>query len=145
MRRPRHLRPLAAGLGCERGELALDGGGPASFVAIPPPRDDEVEAILRRIVRRAAKALVGLEEDLGCEADALAALQAAKVERRIRYPDPFPHARRSAFVEGFSLHAGVRIHANDRLGWSGCAATLRGHRSRCGGCPATRPASSSTG
>jgi Putative transposase len=98
------------------GVFALDGGGPARFVAIPPPRDEEVEAILRRIVRRAAKALVGLEDDLGCEADALAALQAAEVERRIRYPDPFPHARRSAFLDGFSLHAGVRIHANDRAG-----------------------------
>ena len=46
-----------------------------------------MEAILRRIVRRTAKVLVGLDEDLGCEADALTALQAAEVERRVRYPD----------------------------------------------------------
>ena len=98
------------------GVFVLDGDGPATFFALPPPRDEEVEAILRRIVRRTAKALVGLEEDLGCEADALAALQAAEVDRRMRYSDPFPHVRRSAFLDGFSLHAGVRIHGNDRAG-----------------------------
>ena len=79
------------------------------------PRDEDVEAILRRVIRRTAKALVGYE-DLDSEADALVALQAADADRRVRYPDPFPHARRSAFLDGFSLHAGVHIHANDRAG-----------------------------
>jgi Putative transposase len=40
-------------------------------------------------------------------------LQAAEVERRSRYPEPFEQARRGAFLDGFSLHAGIRIHAND--------------------------------
>jgi hypothetical protein len=48
--------------------------------------------------------------------DALAALQAAEVERRLRFPDEFRRARRSAHLDGFSLHAGVRVHANDREG-----------------------------
>ena len=31
-------------------------------------------------------------------------------------PDPFKHARRAAYLDGFSLHAGVRIHEHDREG-----------------------------
>ncbi len=75
-----------------------------------------MESILRRVIRRTAKALVGYHEELESEADALAALQAAEVDRRLRYPDPFPHVRRSASLDGFSLHAAVRIHENDREG-----------------------------
>lgn len=33
-----------------------------------------------------------------------------------RHPEPFEGRRRGAFLEGFSLHAGVRIHARDRDG-----------------------------
>ena len=55
-------------------------------------------------------------EDGETEEDALAALQAAEVDRRLRYPERFEQTRRSAYVDGFSLHAGVRIHANDRQG-----------------------------
>jgi hypothetical protein len=29
---------------------------------------------------------------------------------------PFEQARRSAFLEGYSPHAGVRVHGNDRQG-----------------------------
>ena len=97
------------------GVFVLDGDGPARFVPLPPPQDEDLAAILERVVRRTARALVGYE-DLESEADALAVLQAAEVDRRVRYPDPFPHARRSAFLDGFSLHAGVRIHGNDREG-----------------------------
>jgi hypothetical protein len=42
--------------------------------------------------------------------------QWVEADRRVRSPDPFPHARRSAFLDGFSLYAGVHIHANDRAG-----------------------------
>jgi hypothetical protein len=38
------------------------------------------------------------------------------VDRRIRFPDPFKNGRHSAFLDGFSLHAGVRIHEHDREG-----------------------------
>ncbi len=82
--------------------------------SLPPPEDEDVEAILRRVIRRTAKVLAAYDEE--SEDEALAALQAAEVDRRLRYPDPFPHVRRSAFLEGFSLHAGVRIHENDREG-----------------------------
>jgi len=50
------------------------------------------------------------------EEDALTALQAAEVERRLRFPDPFRSTRTSASLDGFSLHAGVRIHEHDRDG-----------------------------
>jgi len=96
------------------GVFELDEDGPARFVSLPPPKDEDVEAILRRVIRRTARVLADYDEE--SEDEALAALQAAEVGRRIRYPDPFPHVRRSAFLEGFSLHAGVRIHENDRDG-----------------------------
>jgi hypothetical protein len=96
------------------GVFELDEDGPARFVSLPPPEDEDVEAILRRVIRRTARVLAAYDEE--SEDEALAALQAAEVERRVRYPHPFPHVRRSAFLEGFSLHAGVRIHENDREG-----------------------------
>jgi hypothetical protein len=39
------------------GVFDLAGGGPAPFIAFAPPRDEELTAILARIVRRTAKAL----------------------------------------------------------------------------------------
>ena len=41
----------------------LEGDGPARFVRLPAPRDEDVEAILRRVFRRTAKALVGYGEE----------------------------------------------------------------------------------
>jgi hypothetical protein len=111
-RPPRPQRPASL---VPDGVFTFDGDGPARFVPLPPG-DEDVEAILRRVIRRTAKALVGYDEEVESEADALAALQSAEVDRRLRYPDPFRHARRSASLDGFSLHAGVRIHENDREG-----------------------------
>jgi hypothetical protein len=56
------------------------------------------------------------EVERAIEEDALAELQAAEVDRRMRFPDPFKHARHPVALDGFSLHAGVRIHENDREG-----------------------------
>ena len=98
------------------GVFALGEEGPARFVALPPPGDEDVAAVLERIVRRVAKALAERAEELDEGADALTSLQAAEVDRRTRFPDPLQHARRSAFLDGFSLHAGVRVHGNDREG-----------------------------
>ena len=97
------------------GVFDLEGAGQPRFVPIPPPRDEELAAILDRIVRRTAKALVGYD-DLASEDDALAALQATEVDRRLRFPDPFRNQRHTASLDGFSLHAGVRIHEHDREG-----------------------------
>ena len=98
------------------GVFDLAGGGPARFVVLRCPSDEELTAILTRFIRRAAKALARFDEEVETEADALAALQAAEVDRRLRFPDPFKSPRHSVSLDGFSLHAGVRVHANDRQG-----------------------------
>jgi len=69
------------------GVFVLDGDAPHSFAAVPPPRDEDVAGILERVVRRTAKVLPGFDEEVESEAGALAALQAAEVERRLRFPD----------------------------------------------------------
>jgi hypothetical protein len=43
-------------------------------------------------------------------------LQAAEVDRRLRFPEPFKSPRHSVSLDGFSLHAGIRIQANDLQG-----------------------------
>jgi hypothetical protein len=100
------------------GVFDLAGDGPARFVPLKAPSDEEVAKVLTVIIRRVARAGLLEEGDdhAGVEEDALAALQAAEVDRRLRFPDPFKHARRSAYLDGFSLHAGVRIHEHDREG-----------------------------
>jgi len=98
------------------GVFVAAGDGSARYFPIAQPRDEDVAAILARVVRRTAAALVGHDDDLASEEDALAALQAAEVERRLRYPEPFEGRKRGAVLDGFSLHAGVRIHASDRDG-----------------------------
>lgn len=82
------------------------------------PTDEEVARILTAIIRKVARAGLLEEGDdrPGAEEDAFAALQAVEVDRRLRFPDPFKHARRAAYLDGFSLHAGVRIHEHDRDG-----------------------------
>jgi hypothetical protein len=60
--------------------------------------------------------LASFDDDDDAEADPLAALQAAEVDRRQLSPDPFRNPRHSVSLDGFSLHAGVRIHAHDRQG-----------------------------
>jgi hypothetical protein len=96
------------------GVFDLSGEGRARFVPVSGPGPEELDALLRRIVGRTAKVLAGFED--GETEDALAALQAAEVDRRLQYPERFEQTRRSAYVDGFSLHTGVRIHANDRQG-----------------------------
>jgi hypothetical protein len=96
--------------------LRLRQGRAGRLVPLPPPRDEDLAAVLDRVVRRTAKILVGYDEEVESDADALAALQAAEVDRRLRFPDEFRDARHGAFLEGFSLHTGVWIHRNDREG-----------------------------
>jgi len=62
------------------GVFTLGEDGPARFVPLPPPEDEDVEAILRRVIRRTVKVLAPYDE--GSEDDALAALQAAELNRR---------------------------------------------------------------
>ena len=45
------------------GVFSVQGDGPAGFVPLSPPSDEELTAILERIVRRTAKALAGHEAE----------------------------------------------------------------------------------
>jgi hypothetical protein len=93
----------------------LDG----AFEGLPPPSDEDVRAILARIVRRTRKILdrLGLDADPD---DPLAASRSASIQAVLPLGDPqeeLPRpARRCALLHGYSLHAGTRIHANDRQG-----------------------------
>ena len=100
------------------GVFDLTSEGPARFIPLKAPSDEEVERILTVVIHKVARAglLDAGEDHPGAEEDAFAALQAGEVDRRLRFPDPFTHARRAAFLDGFSLHAGVRIHEHDREG-----------------------------
>lgn len=99
------------------GVFDLSGDGPARFVPLRPPTEEDVAGILARVIKRVIRKLPLPEEDAAdAEVDDFAALQAAEVDRRLRFPDSFKHARCAASLDGFSLHAGVRIHANDREG-----------------------------
>jgi hypothetical protein len=97
------------------GVFIEEGTGPARFEPLDAPSDEEVMAILLRIVRRTAKLLESVAHDLELDEanDTFASIQAEEVERRPRHPEPFEPTRRSAFLEGYSLHAGVRVHGND--------------------------------
>jgi hypothetical protein len=77
-------------------------------------RREELTTILARFIRRAAKVLTRFDDEAETEADALAPLQAAELDRRPRFPDPCKSPRHGVSLDGFSLHAGVRVHADDR-------------------------------
>lgn len=92
-------------------------GGEAGFVPLPPPTDEDVEAILRRVLLQLGKDFEGLQ--LGFGQDALEGLRWDAVQQRLALGppgEPRPRGRRVAVLEGFSLHAGTAVHAHDRAG-----------------------------
>jgi hypothetical protein len=112
------------------GVFSVDEHGQATFVPLDPPSDDDVHNLTGQVVRRVAKILARHEAEADAVPDALAAAQAASVQsaqhlldnppgpctRHGRSHTPRPHKTRCAFIDGFSLHADVRTHSNDRLG-----------------------------
>ena len=108
---------------------ASDDGKSSSFHRLPKRKDEDVEELLRktatRIVRMRQKEVDG-DDKAG---DALAALEAASLQPNrpsTRTDNDAPKKRLTAFLEGFSLHAGVHIHESDRLGLEHlCAACAR--------------------
>ena len=60
------------------------------FVALPPPDTEEVEAILRRLVKRLAKDFAGMED--GWAEDALEGLQAQALQHRLPLGEAAPRA-----------------------------------------------------
>ncbi|MBK8481828.1 MAG: transposase [Proteobacteria bacterium] len=106
------------------GVFSVDEGGALGFAQLPPPRDDEVEALLRRIGDR-IEALVqqqcadAIDDD---DPDALqhSLAEATQAPRRHpwqTHPAPQPPARPRCFaLDGYSLHADVAVAAEDRRG-----------------------------
>ncbi len=86
------------------------------FVPLGAPPDEEVEAILRRVVVRLLRLLRPRAE--GMDFEPLDTLAGAQVEAlllpSVAPQEPPRRKQHSAFLEGFSLHAGVHLHANDR-------------------------------
>jgi hypothetical protein len=98
------------------------------FYPLPPPSDAEVEPLLLRVMKRlhalfTRKGLLDEDERYAGPLGALESLQheAARGQRSFPLPGadlqrPKAGKRRSAFVEGFSLHADLHLHGNDREG-----------------------------
>jgi hypothetical protein len=95
-------------------------GETTSFLALPGPSDVEVQEVLRRIVRRLRRLLRPRLEVAQADARAPDALAAAQADSLSLLRGNRPYAirirRQAAYLEGFSLHAGVHLHANDREG-----------------------------
>jgi hypothetical protein len=86
----------------------------------PDPTDDEVREALRRIAERVRRLLRPCAEAAQANArvpDPIATLQAEAVSSPRGKPlDAARTKKEAAFLEGFSLHAGVQLHTNDREG-----------------------------
>ena len=95
-----------------------------TFHVLPPPTDEEVVAICTKVARRVTRLLKRrgyLDGEDNEEPDVMGLLQSKAVQatlalRRTRGEEGPPAKRRCASVEGFSVHANVDVHANDRQG-----------------------------
>jgi hypothetical protein len=90
------------------------------FEPLSPPSDEEVKSILLRIAKRVRKLLKPVREAAQSDArppDAMMAAQADSVTALLgKPPDASVKKKQTAWFEGFSLHAAVHLHANDRQG-----------------------------
>ena len=90
--------------------------GEPSFFALPPPCDEEVEAINRKIARKTLLLFRSVDPaERGFDDSALERLYTAALHppRRPGF-DLSVHRPRCSSIEGFSLHADVGIAAGDR-------------------------------
>ena len=97
-----------------------DPDGRPAFVALPPPTDEQVGALLRTIIRRVIALFRRhgrLDDDaVADEPDQLMLFATqSPVARRAATPDDALPPR-CARLGGFSLHANAAVHANDRQG-----------------------------
>ena len=96
-------------------------GDELRFLALHRPSAEELQRLLSRLVRRITRLLRPIRERAQFDArpaDTMTSAQADSVSqlpwRRIDAAANAP--RDAAYLEGFSLHAGVHLHANDREG-----------------------------
>jgi Putative transposase/Transposase zinc-binding domain len=94
-------------------------GGTLAFHLLPPPTDDEIAALTERMATKIIALLArSHDEDVTPDDDGLLVERHAAAMNRITVPpDAAPHMTktRCAFLNGFSVHADVHIHPNDRL------------------------------
>ena len=95
-------------------------GGTVRFVPLPRPTADELAMVLDRIARRTTALLRPIRDagrDDARPPDPLAESQADSIgSLGLRKPSTAPQKEHTAYTDGFSLHAGVHLHANDRPG-----------------------------
>ena len=103
--------------------------GGHDWTACPSPSDSdirlangfaactEIQALLARIARRLRRLLEPLRTASNAAPDALD-LEIRRIGARAPESASRPDLteKRTAFIDGFSLHAGVHLHANDREG-----------------------------
>lgn len=114
------------------GAYSLDATGKPQFHAVAAPDDEDVGEVATRVYTRVAKLLDADLDAVGAREPAMAAMTAASLRRMVatgaRRGLPIrrlksgqtPVARfwgkTCAEVEGFNIHANVRVAANDRVG-----------------------------
>jgi len=94
--------------------------GSVRFVELAPPSDDDLMAVLRRVVARLERLLRPRLMAAQADARPLDALGSAQAEGMHMLgtapPDTGRAKKRAAYLQGFSLHVAVHLHANDREG-----------------------------
>jgi putative transposase len=94
--------------------------GSVRFVDLAPPSDGDVMAVLRRAVARLERLLRPRLVAAQADARPMDALGAAPAEAMHVLGTSPPHTgrakKRAAYLQGFSFHAAVHLHANDREG-----------------------------
>ncbi|TMB09502.1 MAG: hypothetical protein E6J65_28955, partial [Deltaproteobacteria bacterium] len=93
-------------------------GGALRFATLRPPTDEEVQAVLLRIARRLDRLLRPHRPGPDTELSSLDLRYAESLQASlpVGLAEPPRRKRQSALIDGFSLHAGVHLHANDREG-----------------------------
>jgi hypothetical protein len=102
------------------GVFAAGSDGAVRFHPLPPPWDDDVARLLGQVARAIHRLVERRLAQRGDDEspDLLASEQVQAIEPPLPGRAPLPSSinRRSAFLEGYSLHADHLIDANDRDG-----------------------------
>ena len=89
--------------------------GSGESVVLGPPSDDDVTAVLHRVLRQAQRDWA--DEGVSWADDEYEAMQQQAIQQRLPLPETRSQRRRRvAVTHGFSLHADTAVHANDRQG-----------------------------
>jgi hypothetical protein len=101
------------------GVFSQDGDGGLQFHRLPPPDDDDIDTLLLRVSSRVDNLLTASDDELPLDDDdqTLLADQAAAVKSPLFARTTGTDERkrpRCSFFEGYSLHADLAVHKDDR-------------------------------